>query len=74
MDAKITDRFEERLSYLNKGLTIPKRTKKIVTVHEAIGRLKDQHSKVAKLYSIEYMGDTAQGVITQIKRTRVKDK
>lgn len=74
MDAKITDRFEERLNYLNEGLTIPKRTKKIVTVHEAIGRLKDKYSKVAKLYSIEYEQDIEQGVITKIKWTRLKDK
>ncbi len=28
MDAKITDRFEERINYLNKGLIIPGRTKR----------------------------------------------
>jgi len=51
MDANITDRFEERLSYLHEGLTIPKRTKKIeiVKVHKATGRLKNKKSKVAKL-------------------------
>lgn len=74
MDQKITERFEERLKYLNDGLTIPRRTKKITTVHESVGRLKDQYSKVAKLYKIEYEQDTDKGVITEIKWTRQKDK
>jgi hypothetical protein len=74
MDAKITDRFEERLNYLNQGLTIPKRTKKTVTVHEAIGRLKDKYSKAAKLYKIEYQEDVAQGVVTKITWTRLGEK
>jgi len=74
MNQKITERFEERLSYLNDGLTIPRRTKKITAVHESVGRLKDQYSKVAKLYKVEYEQDTKKGVITQIKWTRQKDK
>ena len=74
MNQKITERFEERLRYLNDGLTIPRRTKKITAVHESVGRLKDQYSKVAKLYKVEYEQDTKKGVITQIKWIRQKDK
>jgi len=74
MDQKITERFEERLTYLNEGLTLPKRTKKIIKVHESVGRLKDQYSKVAKLYKVEYEQDTDKGVVTRIKWTRQIEK
>lgn len=74
MDRKITARFEERLSYLNEGLAKPRRTKKITAVHESVGRLKDQYSKVAKLYKIEYEQDTDKGVVTRIKWKRQQDK
>jgi len=74
MDQKITQRFEEKLSYLNQGLSIPRRTKKIAMVHEAVGRLKNKFSKVAKLYEIQYTEDTDKGVVTQIKWNRLKGK
>ena len=74
MDEKITARFEERLNYLNDGLTKARRTKKITAIHESIGRLKDQFSKVAKLYKIDYVEDADKGVVTQITWSRQKDK
>ena len=74
MDRKITQRFEERLSYLRNGLSLPRRTKKIIPVHEAIGRMKKQFSKVAKLYKIEYVEDADKGIITEIKWTRQLEK
>lgn len=70
MDQKITERFEQRLSYLNEGLDKPRRTKKTAAVHESVGRLKSQYSMVGKLYKIEYEEDTDNGVVTQIKWTR----
>ncbi|TAI91803.1 hypothetical protein DMA11_25520, partial [Marinilabiliaceae bacterium JC017] len=42
MDEKITQRFEERMNHLKQGLSLPRRTKTIVAVHETIGRIKDQ--------------------------------
>jgi hypothetical protein len=74
MDQKITERFEQRLSYLNEGLDKARRTKKIIAVHESVGRLKDQYSKVARHYKIEYEQDSEKGVVTQIKWTRQGDK
>ncbi len=74
MNQKITQRFEEKLTYLNEGLSIKGRTKKITTVHEAVGRLKNNFSKVAKLYKIQYKEDTDKGVVTQIKWKRQVDK
>lgn len=74
MDEKITQRFEESLKYLREGLTIPRRLKKIVAVHEKVGRLKDQNSKVAKLYKITYKEDNEKGVVTDIEWERQKEK
>jgi hypothetical protein len=70
MAKKITERFEERLLYLKNGLALPRRIKKITSVHEAIGRIKNQFSKVAKLYKIEYEEDTEKGVVIDIKWTK----
>ncbi len=74
MDRKITQRFEERLNYLRDGLSLPRRTKKIIPVHEAIGRIKNQFSKVAKLYKIEYEEDKKKGIVTKIKWIRQSEK
>lgn len=74
MDKKITQRFEDRLVYLNDGLSLPRRIKKIVPIHESIGRIKKQFSKVAKLYKIEYVEDSDKGIVTEIKWTRQSEK
>jgi len=74
MDKKITERFLEKLSYLNEGLKLPRRTKKTIKVHESIGRLKDQYSKVAKLYNIEYQEDKEKEVVTNIIWTKIKGR
>ena len=70
MDEKLTQRFEERLNYLKSGLNKPRRLKKITAVHEHIGRLKDQFSKVAKHYVINYVEDADEKNITDIKWKR----
>lgn len=74
MSKKITDRFEERLIYLKAGLTLPRRIKKIAPVHEAIGRIKNQFSKVAKLYKIEYIEDAKKGIVVDVIWTKQKEK
>jgi len=74
MDEKITKRLEERLNYLKDGLSLPRRIKKTTSVHETVGRIKDQFSKVAKLYKIEYVEDADKGVITDIKWSRLPQK
>jgi hypothetical protein len=74
MNEKITQRFEERLNHLKQGLSLPRRTKKTVAVHETIGRIKDQFSKVAKLYKIDYEEDTDKGVIIDIRWVRQKER
>jgi len=66
MEDKLTQRFVESMSYLKEGLTSPRRLKKIIPVHEKVGRIKKQFSKVAKLYKITYKEDTEKSVITDI--------
>ncbi len=66
MESKTTERFIERLQHLKEGLSMPRRTKKITTVHESIGRIKDQFSRVAKNYKISYVEDKEKGVVTDI--------
>jgi len=72
IDGKLTQRFEERLEYLKEGLTKPRRLKKIIKVHEHIGRLKEQYSSTAKLYQITYKEDKKADKVIDIKWERVK--
>jgi hypothetical protein len=74
IDQKLTQRFEERLEYLRQGLSLPRRLKKITAVHEHVGRLKDQYSKVAKYYRINYVEDQEKGLVKDITWKRIKEK
>jgi hypothetical protein len=66
INGKLTERFEDSMKYLKEGLSVPRRLKKIAPVHEKIGRIKKQFSKVAKLYKITYKEDAQKGVVTDI--------
>lgn len=74
MNDKITERFVESMTYLKEGLNVPRKLKKIIPVHEKVGRIKKQYSKVAKLYKITYKEDTQKGVITDIVWELQKEK
>ena len=74
IDNKLTQRFLESMEYLKQGLTISRRLKKISAVHEKVGRLKDQYSKVAKNYKITYTEDKEKGVVTDIKWEKQENK
>jgi len=74
IDEKLTQRFEERLEYLKRGLSQPRRLKKITAVHEHVGRLKDQYSKVAKYYQINYVEDHEKGLVKELTWERKKEK
>ena len=74
MDEKLSQRFLERMVYLKEGLSLPRRTKKITAVHETVGRIKDQNSKVAKNYKITYQEDKQKGLITDIKWEKQEGK
>ncbi len=74
MSDKITQRFEQSMIYLKEGLHKPRRLKKIIPVHEKVGRIKKQFAKVAKLYKITYSQDSKKGVVTDINWTLQKQK
>ncbi len=74
MSDKITERFVESMTYLKEGLDIPRRLKKIIPVHEKVGRIKKQYSKIAKLYKISYKEDPEKGVVTDINWELQKEK
>ncbi len=74
MNDKITERFTESMTYLKQGLNMPRRLKKIIPVHEKVGRIKRQYSKIAKLYKISYKEDSEKGVVTDIIWELQKEK
>jgi len=59
-------RFEDSLQHLNDGLPIKRRLKKYDKVVEKIGRLKQQFSKAAKLYTVVVEKDEATGNASKI--------
>ena len=63
---RFTTRFEEAMQHLHDGLTIKRRVKKYDKVIEKIGRLKQQFSKAAKLYTISVMKDEKSGNASKI--------
>ncbi|WP_163338511.1 hypothetical protein [Desulfopila sp. IMCC35008] len=54
-------RFEDALEHLKQGLGIKRRLKKYEKVVEKIGRLKQQFSKAAKLYTVQVEKDDKTG-------------
>lgn len=64
---KLTGRFTDSMEYLKEGLSKPRRLKKTIPVHEKVGRIKKQFSKVAKYYNITYTEDAEKGVVTDIQ-------
>ena len=71
---KLTERFEDSMKYLKEGLSVPRRLKKIAPVHEKVGKIKKQFSKVAKRYKITYKEDAQKKVVTDIIWEEQKDK
>ena len=59
-------RFEDALQYLKDGLTVKRRLKKYDKVNEKIGRLKQQFSKAAKLYTVSVEKDEESGNACEI--------
>jgi len=59
-------RFEDALQHLSDGLTIKRRLKKYDRVVEKIGRLKQQFSKAAKLFTVTVTKDDKSGNASKI--------
>ncbi|MDE0112745.1 MAG: hypothetical protein OXN84_10730, partial [Albidovulum sp.] len=65
-------RFEAGLAKLREGLSIKGRMKRRDRIPESVGRLREKHSKVARHYSVEVVGDDrgADAVAVRFKRSR----
>lgn len=74
MEDKIKTRFIESMDSLIAGLSMPRRMKKTTQVHEKVGRIKKQFSKIAHRYSISYTEDDNKGIVTNITYQEIENK
>ncbi len=74
IDKKLTDRLEAQLQEIKDKLPKPSALKKIEKVHEKVGKIKAQLSRVGWLYKIKYTEDKKKGVVTDISWQRVKER
>lgn len=74
MEDKIKARFIESMDSLIDGLSKPRRMKKTIQVHEKVGRIKKQFSKIAHKYSVTYTQDDEKGIVTNITYKEIENK
>ena len=65
MNGLLSQRFEEGIDQINKGVAAKNGTKRIDKVHERIGRLKQKYPSVHKYYDIT-VSDNGKGVATKV--------
>ena len=74
IDKKLTNRLEVQLQEIKDKLQKPRTLKKTEKVHEKIGKIKAQLSKVGWLYNIKYTEDKEKGIITDIYWKRIRER
>lgn len=74
MEDSIKARFIESIDSLIDGLSKPRRMKKATQVHEKVGRIKKQFSKIAHKYEITYVEDAKKGTVTNITYKEIENK
>ena len=74
IDKKLTDRLEAQLQEIKDKLPKPGALKKIEKVHEKVGKIKAQLSRVGWLYEIKYTEDKKKGIVTDITWQRIKER
>jgi hypothetical protein len=74
MEDRIKIKFMENMDSLIDGLSRPRRMKKATQVHEKVGRIKKQFSKLAHKYEITYVEDTEKGTVTNITYKEIENK
>lgn len=74
MEDKIKARFIESMDSLIDGLSKPRRMKKTIQVHEKVGRIKKQFSKIAHKYSVTYTQNDEKGIVTDITYKELESK
>ena len=66
MNGLLSQRFEEGIQQINKGISAKSGTKKLEKVHERIGRLKQKYPTVHKYYDIK-VSENGNGIATKIE-------
>lgn len=74
MEDKVSEKFLQSMNDLKQGLSIPRRLKRIIPVHEKVGRIKKQFSKIAKNYKITYTENSDKGLVTDIQWELQEDR
>ena len=74
IDNKHTLRLEAQLQEIKDKLPKKGTLKKTEKVHEKVGRIKGQLSKIGWLYDITYTQDKEKGIVTDINWHRVKER
>ncbi len=66
MNGLLSQRFEEGMLQINKGIASKSGVKKLDRVHERIGRLKQKYPSVHKYYDI-FVSDNGKGIATEVR-------
>lgn len=74
IDNKLSKRLEAQLQDIKEKLPKARTLKKAEKVHEKVGKIKAQLSKVGWLYDITYVEDKEKGIVTDINWKRKKEK
>lgn len=74
IDKKLTDRLEAQLQEIKDKLPKPRALKKTEKVHEKVGKIKEQLSRVGWLYEVKYTEDKEKGIVTDIAWQRIKER
>ena len=74
MDDKLTKLLETQLQEIKDKLSKKRTVKKIVKIHEKVGRIKEKLSRVGWLYDIKYTEDNEKGIVTDISWERQKTR
>ena len=74
IDKKLTNRLEAQLQEIKDKLQKPRTLKKTEKVHEKIGKIKAQLSRVGWLYDIKYIEDKEKDIVTDINWKRIKER
>ncbi len=74
IDKKLTDRLEAQLQDIKDKLPKPRALKKTEKIHEKVGKIKAQLSRVGYLYDVIYTEDKEKGIITDITWKRIKER
>lgn len=74
IDEKLTGRLEAQLQEIKEKLPKPRTLKKAEKVHEKVGKIKAQLSKIGYLYDIQYSYNGKKTIVTDINWKRIRER